>query len=320
MERGAQLAVANLVRTVGLFAPAGYDPDPERLARASRYFEAQGQRVVDTVDPGARTGRFAATDDARVAALMRVVHDPEVDIALALRGGYGSSRLLPHLDFDAIAAAIGRGLRLVAHSDFTAIHLALLAKTGATCFAGPMASYDFGGESVDAFTEEHFWRAMREQRVDATFETGHAALAVRGPLWGGNLTMLTSLVGTTWMPDVNGGVLFIEDVNERPYRIERMLLQLHHAGILDRQKAVLCGAFSDYRPLAYENGYDLDAALDHVRGLTRTPLVTGLPFGHVPRKLTLAVGAPVDVTIADGRCRIEQTVDLAARYRGTGGT
>lgn len=301
------------VRTVGLFAPAGYDPDPERLARASRYFERHGQRVVDAVDPEARTGRFAAPDEARIAALMRVVRDPDVDVALALRGGYGSSRLLPHLDYDAIASSIARGLRLVAHSDFTAIHLALLARTGAISFAGPMASYDFGGEAVDPFTEEHFWRAMLEQRIDATFATDHAPLRVTGPLWGGNLTMLTSLIGTPWMPHVDGGVLFVEDVNERPYRIERMLLQLQHAGFLERQKVVLCGAFSDYQPLAYENDYDIDAALVHVRGTTRAPLVTGLPFGHIPRKLTLAVGAPITVTIADGACRLEQTVDLRPR-------
>ena len=169
-----------------------------------------------------------------------------------------------------------------------------------------MASYDFGGETVDAFTEEHFWRAMTEGRVDATFDTDHPSLRVEGPLWGGNLTMLTSLIGTPWLPDVEGGVLFIEDVNERPYRVERMLLQLHHAGILARQRAVLCGAFSGYQPLAYENDYDLDAALAHVRGVTTTPLVPGLPFGHVPRKLTLAVGAPVSLRIADGSCRIEQ--------------
>ena len=118
--------------------------------------------------------------------------------------------------------------------------------------------------------------------------------------------MLVSLIGTPWMPRVDNGILFIEDINEQPYRIERMLLQLHQAGVLERQRLILCGDFSGYKVAPYDRGYDVAAALDHIRTVTATPLVTGLPFGHCPQKLTLAVGAEAEVQVSGGRCRLRQ--------------
>ncbi len=294
--------------TIGLVAPSGYDLDPARVARAGRYFTDRGHRVRSSIEDAPRLQRFAADDDGRLAALMRVVDDPDVDLLMALRGGYGLTRLLPRLDFARIAEAVrARGLRLVGHSDFTALHLALLATTGAVGFAGPMASYDFGGESIDAFTEAHFWQAM-EGRIVASFETPDTDLEATGTLWGGNLAMIASLVGTPWMPVIDGGVLFIEDINEHPYRIERMLLQLQQAGVIGRQRLVLCGDFSGYRASHHDQGYDLASALRHAADASGVPFVRGLPFGHCPRKLTLAAGAPVRVSVAGGICSIEQAL------------
>lgn len=297
---------------IAIFAPGGYDADPERLLRAERYFASEACAVTTALSE-ARQGRFSGTDAERLSWLAKVVEDPAIDIAMALRGGYGATRLLPAIDFPAMAASVRRGKRFVGHSDFTAVSLGLLATTGAISFAGPMASYDFGGPSVDAFTASHFWRAMREGHVDLAFDAPSASdLATDGTLWGGNLAMLCSLVGTPWMPVVDGGIFFIEDINEQPYRIERMLLQLHQAGVLDRQAAVLCGDFSGFRIADYDNGYGLEDAFDFVRGVTSTPIVTGLPFGHCPRKATLAVGARARLDIAGGRCRLRQAWDLAA--------
>jgi muramoyltetrapeptide carboxypeptidase len=120
---------------------------------------------------------------------------------------------------------------------------------------------------------------------------------VRGTLWGGNLCMVVSLLGTRHWPRVRGGVLFLEDVNEHPYRIERSLLQLHQAGVLDAQKAVVLGAFSDFRPSPLDRGYSLKTMLQQLRGVTRTPILTGLPFGHVPTKVCLPVGAKVQLVV-----------------------
>ena len=296
---------------IAIFAPGGYDADPQRLVQAERHLTAYGCQVVAALSDR-RYGRFSGTDEERLHWLDTVVDDPAIDIAMALRGGYGAARLLPAIDFVKMAASIRRnGKRLVGHSDFTAIPLGLLATTGAISFAGPMASYDFGGTTVDPFTSEHFWRAMREARVDVEFATPAPSGSVNGRLWGGNLAMLCSLIGTPWMPEVDGGVLFIEDINEQPYRIERMMIQLQQAGILDRQQLVLCGDFSGYRVTENDNGYRLDDVFAYVGNATSTPLVTGLPFGHCPRKLTLAIGAPVQVDVVAGRCRLQQAWDLA---------
>ncbi len=116
---------------------------------------------------------------------------------------------------------------------------------------------------------------------------------MQGTLWGGNLSMLVSLIGSPWMPAVEGGILFIEDVNEHPYRVERMLLQLAHAGILQKQKAVLLGDFSAYKLSDYDNGYNFDAMLNFMRQHVDVPLLQGLQFGHTLDKLTLPVGAKV---------------------------
>lgn len=310
----SQAAGARRVETVAIIAPGGYDTDAQRLPRAIAYFAGHGARARAFVDDAERYGRFSGTDAQRLHWLHAAADDPTVDIAIALRGGYGATRLLPKIDFARIAEAVrNRGARFVGHSDFTAIHLALLATTGAISFAGPMAGPDFGMVATDEFTESHFWGAMHDGALDATFPTGPSSdLDVSGVLWGGNLAMLASLLGTPWMPSVDDGILFIEDINEQPYRIERMLLSLQQAGVLDRQAMVLVGDFSGVRPTPYDQDYGLDDALERVRETTPTPIVTGLPFGHGARKLTLAVGASASVRIIEGQARLCQRWSLAA--------
>ena len=122
---------------------------------------------------------------------------------------------------------------------------------------------------------------------------------VDGTLWGGNLTMLTHLVGTRWMPDISGGILFVEDVGEHPYKIERMLIQLDEAGILKKQKALVLGQFTDYKTEESDNGYDFETMLSWIRSRLTIPVLTGLPFGHVKDKVTLPVGAKAHLVSKD---------------------
>jgi muramoyltetrapeptide carboxypeptidase len=292
-------------RTIALFAPSGLDADASRAAAATRYFEGQGHRVVDAIDFGARRQRFAGTDEERLAVIARVVADPAIDVAIALRGGYGLTRLLPRIDFRTMAAAVrGRGLRLIGHSDFTALELGLLATTGATSLAGPMAGFDFSAPP-DPFAEARFWDALNGF-VDFTFATPSPDLALDGVLWGGNLAMICSLVGTPWLPKIDGGILFVEDVNEQPYRVERMLLQLAQAGVLASQRAVVIGDFTEYSVTDADVGYDLPDALAYVQTVAQVPFVRGLPFGHVRRKATLIVGRPAALRVSAGEARLTQ--------------
>ena len=287
-----------------LVSPAGAVQDAARLELAKAHLETLGFRVQAAAQVLARVQRFAGTDAQRVRALHDAARS-KADVVMMTRGGYGLSRLLPVIDYVLLADAIkARRQMWIGHSDFTALQLALLAKTGAVTFSGPMASYDFGEKTPDDITLDSFLDA-----VDGTLEAvgfvcddAPRGLDVKGILWGGNLALVASLVGTPYLPRV-GGVLFLEDVNEHPYSIERMFIQLLHAGVLQRQKAVLLGQFTAYKLSAHDAGYNLDAAVDWLRAQLKphgVPVLTGLPFGHVRTKLTLPHGVRTQV-LRDGK-------------------
>ena len=292
-----------------LFTPSGVLANATPLRLAARRLTAMGFAV--RIDEAAllKHQRFGGDDTARLAALHRVAAEAP-SVAMATRGGYGLTRLLDRIDWPMIARSVERGTRWVGHSDLTALQLGLLAHAkGVTTWAGPMACYDFGREAgehgekrveaVDEITQACFVEAMGGvlEAVGFRTEPGFDGLLAKGTLWGGNLCMVCSMLGTSHWPKVRGGVLFLEDVNEHPYRVERGLLQLHQAGVLDAQKAVLLGAFSDWRKSPLDRGYTLKTAVAQLRSLTQTPILTGLPFGHVPTKVCLPVGAKVTLAV-----------------------
>lgn len=294
--------------TLTLFTPSGVVAAAKPLRLAQRRLAKLGFEVALDEAALARHQRFGGDDDTRLAALHRVAKQSP-SIAMATRGGYGLTRLLDRIDWKLIAASVERGTRWVGHSDFTVLQLGLLAHARGTTWAGPMACYDFGREegehgekavpAVDEVTRDCFVEAMSGELEAVGFRTeaGFDGLELKGPLWGGNLCMVSSLLGTPHWPRIKGGVLFLEDVNEHPYRIERSLLQLQQAGVLDAQKAVVLGAFTDFRKSALDRGYSLRHMVAQLRSVTRTPILTGLPFGHVPTKLTLPVGARVQLVV-----------------------
>ena len=275
-------------RHIAIVAPSGYASDREAYTRAVKHLIDLGHRVHDFSSANARYQRFAATDAERVAQLHAAAEHPDVELVIAVRGGYGLSRLLPTIDFPLLAKS---GKRFIGHSDFTALHMGLLAQQ-AVSFAGPMICDDFSRADVSEFTHRHFWQAVSNNHFDVTVKTtSNPVITCEGRLWGGNLAMLMHLVGTPWMPHIQQGILFVEDVNEHPYRIERMMLQLLHAGVLQEQQAIILGDFSAYKLTDYDNGYDFEAMLNYLRQVIQVPILTGLPFGHVRDKLTLPVGA-----------------------------
>jgi len=287
---------------IGLYAPAGFAQEPAALDRAVARLEAIGHRVV--VDPTcqARWQRFAAPDDERLASVLRMAADPRVELAITLRGGYGWTRLLPRLDFAILARA---GKRWLGYSDFTAFQLAALACAKMKSFAGPSATGDFGAQVPSTFTFEHCFGLLDTDRyvVECALD-GPRKVAASGTLWGGNLALVAHLVGTPFFPRIDGGILFLEDVGEHPYRIERMLYQLPHAGVLARQHAILLGQFNEYELNGNDGGYDFAAAVAQLRSLLPIPVLTGLPFGHVADKLTLPTGGHCALDVNDGHARL----------------
>jgi muramoyltetrapeptide carboxypeptidase len=273
---------------LAIVALGGYAPDEPGLARAIERLREQGCLVRNYYLPAEKFQRFGGTDDARIAQLYAAVADPDVKVVLMLRGGYGMSRLLRALDFDRLGAS---GKIFVGYSDFTAFQMGLLAKNGAVSFAGPMICDDFTREEQSDFTMQHFWQCLTGPSHTITAQAdGNPLLDASGTLWGGNLAMLVHLLGTPYFPQIDDGILFVEDISEHPYRVERMMLQLLHSGVLARQKAVLFGDFSGYRLSEYDNGYDFNSMLAYLRTQLPVPILTGLPFGHICDKATLAVG------------------------------
>lgn len=288
-----------------LFAPSGVVLRAPDLRLAAKRLGGMGFDAHIDESALARHQRFAGDDSTRLAALHRVAAAAP-SIAMATSGGYGITRLLDGIDWRLMARSVERGTRWVGHSDFTAVQLGMLARGAGSSWAGPMGTTDFsraqaeGG--VDEVTRDCFCEAMSGELEAVGFRTeaGHDGLGVSGRLWGGNLSMVLSLLGTRHWPGpkvIKGGILFLEDVNEHPYRVERALLQLQQAGVLQSQKAVVLGAVSAWKPSVSDRGYNLKSMVERVRAGMKTPLITGLPFGHVHPKVTLPVGRKVELLV-----------------------
>lgn len=293
---------------IRLIAPSGYPHDRDAMARGVARLREAGC-AVEGLETLERTElRYAGSDAERADDLNRLaVLDPLPDIALAIRGGYGATRLLPHLRYDDLRERLaGAPVALVGHSDFTALQMALHARSGLITFGGPMLGPDFGATTPSALTLPHFWRTLRAPHSQAVWtSSGEHQLDLEGPLWGGNLAMLCSLFGTPYFPRIDGGILFVEDVGEPPFRIERLLYQLHLSGVLGRQRALILGDFTDCRPSVYDNGYGLAEGFAQLRRVAGIPVLDGLPFGHAPDKFTLPFGAPARLRVAGTQATLD---------------
>ncbi|ECV5162552.1 muramoyltetrapeptide carboxypeptidase [Salmonella enterica subsp. enterica] len=276
-----------------LIAPSGYCINQQAALRGVQRLTDAGHQVENDEVIRRRYQRFAGTDTERLADVNSLASLTSPDtIVMPVRGGYGASRLLGRIDWQALASRQQRDpLLICGHSDFTAIQAGLLAQANVITFSGPMLAANFGAETLNTFTEQHFWLALRKARFTVEWQGDGPQCDVQGTLWGGNLAMLISLIGTPWMPTIDKGILVLEDVNEHPFRVERMLLQLEYAGILNRQSAIVLGSFSGAAPNEYDAGYSLESVYAFLRSRLSVPLITGLDFGHEQRTVTLPIGA-----------------------------
>ncbi|EDS2704155.1 muramoyltetrapeptide carboxypeptidase [Salmonella enterica] len=276
-----------------LIAPSGYCINQQAALRGVQRLTDAGHQVENDEVIRRRYQRFAGTDAERLADVNSLASLTSPDtIVMPVRGGYGASRLLDRIDWQALASRQQRDpLLICGHSDFTAIQAGLLAQANVITFSGPMLAANFGAETLNTFTEQHFWLALRKAQFTVEWQGDGPQCDVQGTLWGGNLAMLISLIGTPWMPTIDKGILVLEDVNEHPFRVERMLLQLEYAGILNRQSAIVLGNFSGAAPNEYDAGYSLESVYAFLRSRLSVPLITGLDFGHEQRTVTLPIGA-----------------------------
>lgn len=276
-----------------LIAPSGYCINQQAALRGVQRLTDAGHQVENDEVIRRRYQRFAGTDAERLADVNSLASLTSPDtIVMPVRGGYGASRLLDRIDWQSLASRQQRNpLLICGHSDFTAIQAGLLAQANVITFSGPMLAANFGAETLNTFTEQHFWLALRKAQFTVEWQGDGPQCNAQGTLWGGNLAMLISLIGTPWMPTIDKGILVLEDVNEHPFRVERMLLQLEYAGILNRQSAIVLGSFSGAAPNEYDAGYSLESVYAFLRSRLSVPLITGLDFGHEQRTVTLPIGA-----------------------------
>lgn len=297
--------------TIGLIAPSSKLPEPERLPVAIRRLETMGYRVKLAESCTASYGYLAGDDALRAEAVNGMFRDDTVDAILCVRGGYGATRILPLLDYDVIRA---NPKVFSGYSDITALHSALMARTGLITFHGLMAVPDFGGDGVDAFSLDGFFRAVTsaallgpiENPPDCARETLVPGQA-EGPLIGGNLTLVASCLGTPYAYPFDGAILFLEEVSERSYAVDRLFAQIRNAGALERCAGVILGTFKDCEPKPESGDLRLSQIFADMLGGLQKPVLAGVQFGHETRKVTLPIGV---------RCRLDATAQTVQVLEG----
>ncbi|HDT1602625.1 TPA: muramoyltetrapeptide carboxypeptidase [Enterobacter sichuanensis] len=289
-----------------LIAPSGYCINQDAAQRGVQRLLASGHQVENQTIIPRRQQRFAGTEAQRLNDINSLVNLKGANqIVLAVRGGYGASRLLESIDWQGLAQRQQQDpLLICGHSDFTVIQLGLLALHNVITFSGPMLAGNVGAPELNAFTMDHFWRALCNPTYSVEWQGNGPHWECEGQLWGGNLAMLVSLIGTPWLPHIEDGILVLEDINEHPFRVERMLLQLYHAGILERQSAIILGSFSGSAPNDYDAGYTLETMIDFIRSRLDIPVITGLDFGHEQQTVTLPLGAHASLIHNDSGSRL----------------
>ncbi|MFZ5624575.1 MAG: S66 peptidase family protein [Gemmatimonadota bacterium] len=294
---------------VALVAPAGPLLEHDDLARGEELCRALGMEPVLMPHAGARHGYLAGTDDQRLADLNAALRDDSIDAVWCLRGGYGVTRILAGVDFEALRR---RPKAVIGYSDITALVNAIPRAAGVVAFHGPMAR-----APLTPFSRRHFERVLmtpdaagecerlpappgvlvpRESRVVA-LRPGVA----EGPLVGGNLSLLQCLIGTRFQPGFDGAILFLEDVHEDLYRVDRMLAHFRMAGLLDRLAGVAVGRFTEMNRHMADGAMGFDEVLQTCFGPLGIPVMSGIPVGHIDDQWTLPIGARVQLNATEGR-------------------
>ncbi len=289
----------NQGETVGIVAPASAPPDPGAIDRSATALERLGFRPKLAPNVRNRWGYLAGTDRDRASDLMAMFGDPDVAAIVCVRGGYGTPRLLSLLDYERIKE---NPKILVGYSDITALHCALLRKAALISFHGPMLNSELIKANCPSFTVQGLLRTLMVASPPGSIAQGlpkssarvlHAGVA-EGRLVGGNLTLLCSLLGTPFQPQLKNRVVFFEDVDEKPYQFDRMLTQLLHAGVLQGAAGVAIGSNERCVDPKAKKCREYRQSLEDVfvdrLGALKIPLVMGLPFGHRKQNATLPVG------------------------------
>ena len=304
--------------TVGLVSPSKATDEALDLQIAQEVMQALGFKVKTGKHLASRRGHLAGTDAERAADLNTMFADQEVKAIICLRGGSGAARLLPLLDYDLIRR---NPKVLLGYSDITALHNAIHAQTGLVTFHGPNGTGSWNAFNADQFRRVFFSRELMQYQnvIDAKGELAQrqnrtvtlSGGKVQGELIGGNLTVLTALAGSPYLPAFDGKILFLEDVEEAPYRIDRMLSTLKLMGALDRISGFIFGECTDCKPGGGFGWLTMDQIFeDHIKPL-KIPAYRGAMIGHIRQQFIVPVGGKVEMDADAGTFRM-----LAGVFQG----
>jgi muramoyltetrapeptide carboxypeptidase len=294
--------------TVGLIEPASATYEAFDIQYIEEVLAAMGLKAKRGAHLLGRNGYLAGADKDRAADVNAMFADASVNAILCVRGGWGCARILPLLDYEMIQA---NPKPLMGYSDITALHMALQAKTGMMSFHGPNGASAWGMQSVDYFKrllfngEKITYRnpvAQEDRLVQKKWRTQIISKGVaQGKLMGGNLTVLSALVGTPYLPDFEGAVLFLEDIGEAEYRIDRMLTQISLAGILKKVRGIVFGQCTECKDTDRNiGGFTLSDIFKHHFGALGVPVFQGGFFGHITDQFTLPIGCQVEINADAG--------------------
>jgi len=289
---------------IGIAAPASPPASLHSLTKGIRSLEQLGYHIVLGKHLYEKHGYLAGTDKDRASDINELFLNPRVNAILIVRGGYGSHRILPLLDYNAIR----RNPKVfVGYSDITALQLAIFAKTGLVTFSGPMVSTEFG-EGFGGNAEEQFWQCLSSTKPLGILQNPNGKPlkplirgVTSGQLLAGNLSVVTAMLGTAYFSNSKNNILVLEEVEEPPYKIDRMFHHLQLARVFDQARGVVLGEFADCKPTnSKKPSLTLRQIFKEVFAPYEIPVLTGLQYGHVEGSLTLPIGIKTRMNASRG--------------------
>ena len=289
---------------IGIIAPASAPIDPTKLENGIRYIEKNGYRVELGKNVNKIEGYLAGTDQERADDLNSMFKNKNVKAIFCLRGGYGASRILDKINYKLIRA---NPKILVGYSEITALQMAIMIKAGLVTFAGPMVATDFGN-GITSYTEEFFWRIISSNKKFGRLKYPDNDKLVSitrggssGRILGGNLSVLAALIGTEYFPDLKSRILMLEEVDELPYKVDRLLNQLRLLKVLKQIRGIILGRFVDcYERDTSKRTLTLGEVMEHYLKDLKIPVLYTFPHGHIKDKVTVPFGINIKMNAAKG--------------------
>lgn len=293
---------------IGLVAPASTPSTEEKILKGAEYLEKLGYRVKFGKYIRNQHGYLAGADEERSADFNNMVKDKNVKAIFSIRGGYGTPRILQMIDYRALKQ---NPKIIVGYSDITALQLAIFRKIGLVTFSGAMTGVEMWKE-MDSYTEEHFWRVLTSTKKVGALENPSAEKLItlnsgngRGRLLGGNLSLLACIMGTPFQPIMRGSILFLEDVEESPHHVDRMLAQLLNSGVLRGIAALVFGVFTDCKPTNPDEPHlTIEEIQKEYADKIKCPVIANLQYGHIPKKLTIPIGLQATLDTISGKIEV----------------